>query len=76
MSDENNTAAGAAPSEGVDTGELEVTLTFELERRLMTVRDVETLAPGLYFRVRRRCARPGPRCTPTANPSARGALWI
>ena len=58
MSDENNTAAGAAPSEGVDTGELEVTLTFELERRLMTVRDVETLA-RLYFRVRRRCARPG-----------------
>ena len=49
MSDENNTAAGAAPSEGVDTGELEVTLTFELERRLMTVRDVETLAPGYTF---------------------------
>ena len=39
----------AAPSEGVDTGELEVTLTFELERRLMTVRDVETLAPGYTF---------------------------
>lgn len=49
MPDENNTAAGAAPSEGVDTGELEVTLTFELERRLMTVRDVETLAPGYTF---------------------------
>ena len=49
MSDENNTAAGAAPSKGVDTGELEVTLTFELERRLMTVRDVETLAPGYTF---------------------------
>ncbi|MFQ9492743.1 MAG: type III secretion system export apparatus subunit SctR [Bilophila wadsworthia] len=56
MSDENNTAAGAAPSEGVDTGELEVTLTFELERRLMTVRDVETLAPAT---VGWRCARPG-----------------
>ena len=49
MSDENNAAAGAAPSEGVDAGELEVTLTFELERRLMTVRDVETLAPGYTF---------------------------
>lgn len=49
MSDENNTAAEALPSEGVDTGELEVTLTFELERRLMTVRDVETLAPGYTF---------------------------
>ena len=49
LPDETNTAAGAAPSEGVDTGELEVTLTFELERRLMTVRDVETLAPGYTF---------------------------
>ena len=26
-----------------------MTLTFELERRLMTVRDVETLAPGYTF---------------------------
>ncbi len=41
--------ADAAPSERADTGELEVTLTFELERRLMTVRDVETLAPGYTF---------------------------
>ncbi len=49
MSDTHDTAAEAAPSEGVDTGELEVTLTFELERRLMTVRDVETLAPGYTF---------------------------
>ena len=70
MSDENNTAAGAAPSEGVDTGELEVTLTFELERRLMTVRDVETLAPGYTFAFGGDALAPS-RCTPTANPSAR-----
>ena len=75
MSDENNTAAGAAPSEGVDTGELEVTLTFELERRLMTVRDVETLAPAILSRSAA-MRSPRSRCTPTANPSARGALWI
>lgn len=30
-------------------GGLEVTLTFELERRRLTVRDVETLAPGYVF---------------------------
>lgn len=49
MPEAKQPADAAAPSERADTGELEVTLTFELERRLMTVRDMETLAPGYTF---------------------------
>ncbi|WP_300746985.1 type III secretion system cytoplasmic ring protein SctQ [uncultured Bilophila sp.] len=43
------TPPSAAPQDSLDVGELEVTLTFELERRRLTVRDVETLAPGYVF---------------------------
>lgn len=43
------TAPSAAPQDSLDVGGLEVTLTFELERRRLTVRDVETLAPGYVF---------------------------
>ena len=44
-----SSAVQSAPEQGVAVGELEVVLSFELERRLMTVRDVETLAPGYTF---------------------------
>lgn len=43
------TSPSAAPQDSLDMGGLEVTLTFELERRRLTVRDVETLAPGYVF---------------------------
>lgn len=43
------TAPSASTQDSLDVGGLEVTLTFELERRRLTVRDVETLAPGYVF---------------------------
>ncbi len=39
----------SAMPEGVNVGELELPVVFELERRLLTVRDVEALAPGYTF---------------------------
>ena len=46
MSEQN--AEAAAPG-GVAVGELELPVVFELERRLLAVRDVEALAPGYTF---------------------------
>ncbi len=46
MSEQN---AESSMPEGVNVGDLELPVVFELERRLLTVRDVEALAPGYTF---------------------------
>ena len=48
MSMSESNAESSMP-EGVVVGDLELPVVFELERRLLTVRDVESLAPGYTF---------------------------
>lgn len=63
----------SAMPEGVNVGELELPVVFELERRLLTVRDVEALAPGYTFALGGDALSPV-TLTVNGRPVARGRL--